>query len=287
MFAAFAPALVDYMHLIDRYPPPGGHAIVKSSTRTPGGAGANVAHNLAKLGVKAILYTTLGRDDDARFFIANTLAEVRFEVTHEFTGRVDVFVDESGERTFFVHPNAASHPHVRVDGDERYLYLDPFPTESSFEVQLRVARDWKERFVILNPGYPYASLGFERLRKMLRFVKMAIMSENEFNMLGVDENTLLKFVEILVITRGDEGGSCYTREGEWHEKAVQVGRVVDTTGAGDSFAAGFIYGLIRGFNPDVCLKLGNFCGAYNVTGLGARKFPSKEELESFLARVLR
>ncbi len=284
MFSAHAPALVDYIYLIDSYPERGGHAIVRSVSKSPGGAGANVAHHLGSLGIKSTLYTTLGEDEDSGYFCKNTNSEIVAEITDRKTGKVHVFVDAAGERTFFVEPNAAGKPFVKVKEGE-YLYIDPFPSDKSFEVQKEVV-DSFGGFVILNPGFPYASLGFERLREMLENVDMLIMSSDEFKALGVDVADILGYVEFLVVTQGKLGSVCYTRDGSYQAKALAA-KVVDTTGAGDAFAAGFIYGFINGYSIDLCLKIGNFCGAYNVERVGARNFPQPREIENFLARVLR
>ncbi len=284
MFSVHAPALVDYIYLIDRYPEKGGHAIIRSSTRSPGGAGANVAHHMGSLGIKSTLYTTLGQDEDAEYFIQNTKAEIVAKRTHSKTGKVHVFVESGGERTFFVEPNAAGRPFAEVEGGE-VLYLDPFPSDESFRVQKEIA-EYFEGFVVLKPGCPYVSLGFERLKEMLRSVNMVIMSSQEFRSLGVDVSEILKYVEFLVVTQGKLGSACYTRDSSYHTKAFNA-RVVDTTGAGDAFAAGFIYCFMKGYTIDVCLKIGNFCGAYNVERVGARNFPPPEDIENFLARVLR
>ena len=284
MFAVHAPALVDYIYLISHYPQRGGHAIVEKTGKSPGGAGANVANNLASLDVGVELYTTLGRDEDAEFFVERTAADVKAEITDDKTGKVHVFVDREGERTFFVEPNAAGKPFVRVDGGD-YLYLDPFPSEKSFEMQIGVARDF-EGFVILNPGFPYVKLGFERLKVLLLYTNMLIMSSDEFNSLRVDVRDLLNLVDYLIVTQGKLGSVCYTKEKSFQAKAFPA-RVVDSTGAGDAFAAGFIYGFIHEMPLDICLRIGNFCGAYNVERLGARNFPSKGEIEDFLASILR
>ena len=54
---------------------------------------------------------------------------------------------------------------------------------------------------------------------------------------------------------------------------------IDTTGAGDSFNAGFIYAWLRGDKPETCLKLGNICGALSTRGLGGvATFPTEQEL---------
>jgi len=284
MFSAHAPALVDHIYLIDEYPPRGGHSIIRLTEKSPGGAGANVAHNLASLGVRSVIFTTLGRDEDAEYFVKNTSAIVEAEITDDKTGRVHVFVDKDGERTFFVEPNAAGKPFVRVKGGD-YLYLDPFPSEKSFEVQINEAENFGG-FVILNPGFPYSNLGFEKLKQILRHVDMVIMSAEEFSILRVETADFLKYVDYLIVTQGRLGSACYTKNGSFQSPAFPA-RVVDTTGAGDAFAAGFIFGFMNNYPIEVCLKLGNFCGAYNVERVGARNFPSRGEIGEFLARVLR
>ncbi len=283
IFAAHAPALVDYIYLIDSYPERGGHAVVRERGKSPGGAGANVAHHLASLGMRSVLYTTLGEDDDAEYFVSLTSAKVVAEITDSLTGRVHVFVDAGGERTFFVEPNAAGKPYVSV-GSGDILYLDPFPSDESFKIQTSVAEKF-EGFVILNPGFPYVKLGFDKLRHLLKHVDMLILSSAELNELSVDISEILTLVEYLVVTEGEGGSSCYTAEKSFHSPGFNA-RVVDTTGAGDAFAAGFIYGFMKKLPLDVCLTLGNFCGAFNVERLGARNFPDKGMIDEFLASVL-
>ncbi|MCX8172073.1 MAG: PfkB family carbohydrate kinase [Archaeoglobaceae archaeon] len=284
MISAHAPALVDYVYLIESFPKVGGHAKIIQSTKSPGGAGANVVHNLATLGLETALYTTIGSDMDAKFFIENTKAKVFAEVTDTQTGRVLVFVDQNGERTFFVEPNAAEKPFVKVKGGE-YLYIDPFPSKISFEIQKEVMETFNG-FITLNPGYLYAQMGFKKLSELLKFTEMIIMSKEEFEMLKVSPKELLEFVDYLIITLGGEGSVCYTNSGKFFERAFKV-KAIDTTGAGDAFSAGFLYGFINEFPLEICLKLGNFCGAYNVERIGARAFPQLDLIENFLANILK
>jgi sugar/nucleoside kinase (ribokinase family) len=60
--------------------------------------------------------------------------------------------------------------------------------------------------------------------------------------------------------------------------AHAVGRVVDTTGAGDQYAAGFLYGLTRGLEPETCGRLGSLAAAEVISHLGARPETSLAEL---------
>ncbi|MEM2726679.1 MAG: PfkB family carbohydrate kinase [Archaeoglobaceae archaeon] len=284
MISAHAPALVDYVYFVDSFPAVGSHAKILYSTKSPGGAGANVVHNLATLGLDAKLYTTIGNDIDAEFFIENTKAKVFAEVTDEHTGKVLVFVDRNGERTFFVQPNAAGKPLVRAPSGD-YLYVDPFPSEFSFEVQREVMENFSG-FIVLNPGHLYASIGFKKLSELLEFVDMLIMSSSEFEMLRASAKDYLNLVDYLIVTLGGEGSICYTNSGKFFEKAFKA-KVVDTTGAGDAFSAGFLYGFVNEFSIEVCLKLGNFCGAYKVERVGARAFPELGQIENFLANILK
>lgn len=279
MISAHAPALVDYVFIVDKFPTPGTHAKIVATAKFPGGAGANVVHNLATLGVETALFTTLGRDEDAKFFVENTKAKVFAEITDELTGKVLVFVDQKGERTFFVQPNSAEKPFVKVKFGE-FLYVDPFPSDFSFEIQKEVMQNFGG-FVILNPGHFYASMGFKRLSELLEFTDMVIMSSAEFELLGSSPRDYLEFIDYLIVTLGDKGAVCYTKKEKISEKGFKA-KVVDTTGAGDAFSAGFIYGFIKELSIKNCLKLGNFCGAYNVERIGARAFPPREIVKEFL-----
>jgi len=71
-----------------------------------------------------------------------------------------------------------------------------------------------------------------------------------------------------------------------HAPAFHVPDVADTTGAGDSFASGFITGLLEGMEMGKCLVRGNACAALAIRKVGAREaMPTGEELKEFLRNV--
>jgi sugar/nucleoside kinase (ribokinase family) len=75
---------------------------------------------------------------------------------------------------------------------------------------------------------------------------------------------------LVAITRGAEGSVVLTASGPVAVPAHPVPEVVDTTGAGDLFAAGFLFGLTTGADPVVCAQLGGLCAAEVISHLGAR-----------------
>ena len=286
--AGIGPALVDHIHKIESYPPPGGHAIVRSSTIMPGGAAGNVISALSQFGVECRFYTTLGEDEDAKLYLEEmekSGVDVRYTISHAETGKCHIYVDEQGERTFFVHPNAAGRINLAISNEEleevKYLYLDPFPADESFEFHLDIAKRGKKVGceVMINPGFPYTSLGLNTLAKILDYCDLVFMSKDEAKNIPVKE--IQNRVKLLVITLGKDGSMAFAGEDEYFAEAFDA-NAIDTTGAGDAFAAGFIYAYMKGFDVGICLKAGNFVASKNVQYLGARNFPKKEELDQFL-----
>ena len=83
---------------------------------------------------------------------------------------------------------------------------------------------------------------------------------------------------VVAVTRGDRGSLVWAG-GTLHEVAAEpVERVVDTTGAGDSYAAGFLYGYTRGLDLPVCARLGSIAAAEIISHLGARPQVSLAQL---------
>ena len=75
---------------------------------------------------------------------------------------------------------------------------------------------------------------------------------------------------LVAVTLGARGSVVVTERGPIPVPAVGVGTVVDTTGAGDLFAAGFLYGLSHGAGPEQCAELGALCASEVISHLGAR-----------------
>ena len=76
-------------------------------------------------------------------------------------------------------------------------------------------------------------------------------------------------VELTVIKMGAEGSFCVTADG-MIRIGVRPSNPVDTTGAGDLYAAGFIYGLMKGHSPEICGKMGAILAGRVIEQLGAK-----------------
>ena len=84
--------------------------------------------------------------------------------------------------------------------------------------------------------------------------------------------------DIAVLTRSEHGANIVTATEMLHAPAAPVAKVVDTTGAGDLYAAGFLFGLTHGRDLVTCGKLGALCAAEIISHFGARPETSLKEL---------
>jgi sugar/nucleoside kinase (ribokinase family) len=77
-------------------------------------------------------------------------------------------------------------------------------------------------------------------------------------------------VELAAITRGEHGSTVVTRDGTVSVPAEPVQRLVDTTGAGDLYAAGFLYAYTHGRDAAQCARTGSICAAEVISHMGPR-----------------
>ena len=90
-------------------------------------------------------------------------------------------------------------------------------------------------------------------------------------------------VEALIMKTGSRGAVVYLSDGTSHEVPGFPVQVLNILGAGDAFAAGFIYGFLKGWDWYKCCRMGNACGAHVVTQLGCANFtPYEEEILRFI-----
>jgi len=80
------------------------------------------------------------------------------------------------------------------------------------------------------------------------------------------------------LTRSEKGSVVLAGDEVHIVDAEPVAHVVDTTGAGDAYAAGFLYGLTTGESPDICARMGGICAAEVISHVGARPDVSFKDL---------
>jgi len=250
----------------------------------PGGSAANTIVGLARLGLKTGFIGKVANDREGQLllndFRREDISTDGIVVTKKGkSGVVTAYVNRKGERALYVHPSvndSLTFKEINLEYAKQasFLHLTSVD-EKPFQAQKRLVGELPDVKVSLDPGEIYARKGLTQLKPIIKRSFVVLPSEGELKMLtgkGWKEGakTLLKEgVGIVAVKLGERG--CYVTDGkEAHLIEPFWVNVVDTTGAGDAFCAGFLYGLVTGQDLYQCGRLGNFVASRCITKVGAR-----------------
>ena len=273
-------------------PKRGALKLIDSITMTTGGNVSNVGIDLAKLGFTVGAITRVGNDSlgdyvtqHYRTFGIHTegvIVDPRAQ-----TSATMVSVDETGERTF-LHTRGCMQNFRAADVLSRlqllhtasilavgYLGLLP-ETEKEFERLFRTVKEKTSVKILLDSAAsPKVSPG--ALQRFLPYVDFFIPSYKEATLITgrTTPESIVEFLRragapyVVGVKLGARG--CYLSDGHHarYVSAHKVKRVVDATGAGDAFVAGFIAGTLRGMDAFESARVANAVAASCVSAIGA------------------
>ncbi len=270
---------------------------VIDSKESPGGSAANTVVGLARLELKTGYIGKVAEDREGRLLLNDFRKEnvdTRGIIISKKgrSGIVMGYVDGKGERALYVDPgvnNWLEFKEINLDytADTEFLHLTSFVGEKPFEAQKRLMNQVSDVKTSFDPGDLYARKSLTSLKPIIKRTFVMLPNENEIRLLtGKDyeggSKTLIKEgVDVVAVKLGERG--CYVTDGkERHLVEPYEKKVVDTTGAGDAFCAGFLYGLIKERDLYECGKLGNFVAARCISKMGARTgLPRLSDLKGF------
>ena len=291
---------MDYLYQVERILDDG-EAVVNESKSSPGGSAANTIYGLAKLGVNTGFIGVVGDDAEGRILVqAFQTIEVdtsQIKVKPKAkTGSVLCLSDKLGRRSLYVSPEANSL--LTIDdldltyiNQARLLHLSSFADDRQFKVLLELINrlDLSTR-ISFAPGALYAIKGLKALTPILGRTYVLFINQDEIRQLtGEDviagaEACLKQGCHIVAVTLGrgvrlelgrETTAVGYIRDAE-NEYTIEphspdIVAEVDTTGAGDAFATGFLYGLLKGKGLEECGRLGDIVAQFCITKVGARE----------------
>ena len=268
---------------------------------TSGGSAANTIVGLASLGSRSAFIGKVKDDELGRTFAHDIRAAGATYSTPPAadgpsTARCYVLVTPDGERTMNTYLGAAQDLHpADIDADlvaasavlylEGYLW-DPKNAKDAFVKAAKVAHE-AERTVALSLSDAFC---VDRWRaeflQLMRSGTVDLIFANETELHSLYQTSdfdtavaaLRADVSAAVVTRSEKGCIVLGPEGTEAVPAFPIERVVDTTGAGDFFAAGFLSGLARGADDRTCGRLGALAAAEVIQHLGARPEASLRDL---------
>jgi sugar/nucleoside kinase (ribokinase family) len=290
------------MQLIDEDRAERLYEVMGPATVMSGGSGANTAVGVASLGVKAAFIGKVRDDELGRLYRHDLKAiGVGFGVAPATEGpataRSFILVTPDGERTMNTYLGACQGL-TPADVDEatvrsaKIVYLegylwDPPAAKDAFRKAVAIAHD-SGNAVALTLSDPFCVDRYrDEFLGLVRDGSLDILFANIHELKSLyqtaDDATALAALRdepgmLGVVTRSAEGALVVARGATQAVPAYPVERVVDTTGAGDLFAAGFLAGLTKGLDHRDCARLGALSAAHVIQHIGARPQASLRDL---------
>lgn len=278
--------LIDEKRAVELYSQMG--AGVESS----GGSAANTMAGFASFGGRGAFIGKVAEDQLGNVFRHDMKAMgVHFSTTPLAmgapTGRCLILVTPDGQRTMNTFLGAAVEmgpddvetdliASAKITYLEGYLYNSP-QSKEAFKYAGQLAHDAGHR-VALTLSDPFCVDMHRADFQYLVNEHVDILFANEQEIMSLYETEtfeqackqVINKCEIAVLTRSEKGSVIVSKDGIITVCAEPVDKVVDTTGAGDQYAAGFLFGFTRGMKLDMCAKLGAMAAAEVISHMGPR-----------------
>jgi sulfofructose kinase len=294
--AGFGVNAVDHLLVVPEFPNSDTKTRLIEHKQGAGGQTASAIVALQRLGMRTAYAGRFGTDVEGRFGLQSLKDEgVNVEFSETIEGartQVGYIIIEAkrGERTVIWNRDerlayAPSEAPTEFAGRARVIHLDSHDPLAC----ARMAREARAAGTIVSADIDNV---YDGLPELLPLIDILISSKEFPRLLTGIEDAHAALVEIKArygcplvgLTKGGRGATILC-EGEFLETpAFQVpGGCVDTTGAGDAFHGGFLYGLLQGEEIETSMKIGCAVAALGCRVLGARTgLPTREELDAFL-----
>lgn len=294
--AGFGVNAVDHLLVVPEFPDSDTKTRLLRHQQGAGGQTASAIVALQRLGMRTAYAGRFGSDAEGRFGLASLKDEgIDIEFAETIEGartQVGYIIIEAkrGERTVIWNRDerlayGAHEAPLEFAGRARVIHLDSHDPLAC----ARMARAARAAGTIVSADIDNV---YEGLPELLPLIDVLISSKEFPRLLTGMEDAHAALIEIksrygcalVGLTKGGRGATILC-EGEFLETpAFQVpGGCVDTTGAGDAFHGGFLYGLLRGEEIEMSMKIGCAVAALGCRALGARTgLPTRDELHNFL-----
>jgi len=304
-------ALVDMVAQVVRHPFDDDEVFVSDLTILSGGAAANTAYACAKIGLSTAFIGKLGEKDPFNEKIINDFKEVSVDTrlikySRDYTtGSAYVALNQKGERRIYANSGAANYLSKKDISEKdlkntKIIFLSSLKNIEPLQIAAEIGKSIKVP-VILNPGMLIVDQGFTKIKRLLEKVDVLILSQREYRtLLTIKENELneeliVKYsrkllflgIRVIIVTLGEKGSFFITKKGNGLIPSLKLDNVIDTTGAGDAFSAGFMYGFAQSKILDIdhlrtYLKIGNYLAGNCIQKIGARNgIPNSNLLKIF------
>lgn len=285
---------------VEHIPLPGQEDVVEVMNTYVGGGAALFTLGLGKLGLSPVFQGTIG-DDCYGWFILDEFKQKNvdsslLQISDKNKTGISLSFTNEKDRSFLTY--RGTNDEIDIESiqlqkvlEARHIHVTGYAGSKNHMQYLNLLKKVKEQddiTVSLDVGWDDTGEWYQGIYELFPYIDVLFMNETEAIHYGRKESAKESIIDFskhckLVVAKLGKDGSIAIADGkEYVSKPYKV-TAVDTTGAGDSFNAGFIFGFLKGKNIIECLQYGNGCGALSVTAYGGNTaFPTEERLIEFI-----
>lgn len=264
-----------------------------------GGTAGNIAYGLGLLGASPLLFSSVGKDfnDEYRKHLEDLGVEVRvLEKKDQLTATFYAISDEDYQQIGIWQPDAYDGIEKQEVGsvinDKELSNIEvaifsPGTGKSTRNHMLEIRKKLGDKVTVIFDPSQVLSIFYDEhlLKECLTLADIVISNETEIDqfekLFKISQKDVLGYgVETIIETLGEKGVNIITKDETFHVEPKKPRKVTETTGAGDAFRSGLIYGILNNFSVKKACMAGAFMGSKSVEEMGGQMyFTDKDELE--------
>ncbi|MGB9938012.1 MAG: carbohydrate kinase family protein [Methanobacterium sp.] len=273
---------IDFLQKVPRFVSPDDEVDINELILSVGGSASNFTVGLSRLNINTGIIARIGNDYFGEVaqneFKGEGVDTKRLLKTDHKTGMVFIAVEPNGERSMYTFIGA--NKKFKLEKED-IIYIKNSKILHITQMYKDVVENASKHanFVSFNPGPILSSFGTDELSKIIERTDILFLNKKEMKILtGESSDKGAKLLlnmgaKMVIVTCSEYGANLYNEKEIIHSPALKV-KSIDTTGAGDSFAAGFIAAYSKGKRLKECLDYANVVASHCVQKMGALNTPS-------------
>lgn len=265
--------------------------LVESMTRQRGGTAPNIAYTLALLGERPRLIATVGEDfEEYRAWLEKSGVDTEWAkvVPGKFTASFFATTDQVSAQIASFYPGAMADAAIlsikHIEKRPDLVIISP-TDPSAMKLHAAECRELDIPY-LYDPSQQVLRLEGAEIARDMQGAHFLFVNDYEFGLIskktGLDLDGMLEHVDIIVVTRGEQGASIYVDGQEVTVPVAPAEHVIDPTGVGDAFRAGFLTGYSRGWDWLLCGQIGAVAATYCIEQNGPQNH--RYTCEEFVTR---
>jgi adenosine kinase len=252
--------------------------LVDSMTRLRGGIAPNIGYTLALLGGRPGIMGTVGQDFESEYrpWLNNAGVDTSAVkiIPDVYTGSFFATTDRANAQIASFYPGAMGHAASQSLRDLDYrpdlVVISPNSPDAMHKF-IQESKALGLRYVY-DPSQQLARVSKEEVCEGVDGAWLLVVNDYEYSLIqkltGWDEAELLKHVQVLAVTRGNEGSTIYADGQRVDIPVVPADRILDPTGVGDAFRGGLLRGIMAGWPWQLCGQVGALAATYCLEQTG-------------------